>query len=403
MSEETGFDKVPERYATESGREAIDIIRDSMTDSEFISFCTANAMKYQMRLGKKGSDDAEKARWYTEMASHVEQGTPDPRSGRPRFTPYVRVGWDGRCDKGSLIRMFSGKNTIRVLDHGFVELIDVMGDDLAIEEMARTSYQQGTRPVSDTRALIRYLVANRHTSPLEGCEIKIRVKLPIFVARQFVRHRTANINELSARFSIVRDEFYSPDLSQVCYQATDNKQGRSGALPAADAAHWRDEYEAQCAAAFAQYALSVSDGEEEAQGDPGVARETARMVLPLSTYTTWIWKCDLHNMLHFLSLRMDPHAQWEIRVYANWIAEIVRKWVPLAWEAFEDYRLHAITFSRMEVEVLRRIADILTSSRPGLFVRGREENLPSQLLNLGCTRREVAAFLKKLNLKLTDG
>lgn len=403
MNDETGFDKVPERYATESGREAIDVIRDSMTDSEFISFCTANAMKYQMRLGKKGSDDAEKARWYTEMASHVEKGTPDPRSGRPGFSPYVRVGWDGRCDKGSLIRMFSGKNTIRVLDHGFVELIDVMGDDLAIEEMARTSYQQGTRPVSDTRALIRYLVANRHTSPLEGCEIKIRVKLPIFVARQFVRHRTANINELSARFSIVKDEFYSPDLSQVCYQATDNKQGRSGALPEADAARWRDEYEAQCAAAFAQYALSVSDTEEEAQGDPGVARETARMVLPLSTYTTWIWKCDLHNMLHFLSLRMDPHAQWEIRVYANWIAEIVRKWVPIAWEAFEDYRLHAVTFSRMEMEVLRRIAAVCASHEPGLLVRGREENLPSQLLNAGCTRREVAALLKKLNLKLTDG
>lgn len=298
--------------------------------------------------------------------------------------------------KEELLEKWSKEN--KVLDQGYVQLLDVMGDDRAIEEGARTSYQAGTRAVSDTRALIRYLVANRHSTPVEMCELKVRVKLPIFVERQWIRHRMSTTNELSARYSILPEEWYTPEPDQVCYQSTENKQGRAGPLPDEDAEDWISEYNFACENAFGNYQDAVQQfDQDDGKHNPGVARETARMVLPLSTYTMKIWKIDAHNLLHFLSLRMDPHAQYEIQEYANIIADIVKDWMPLLWEAFVDYRLEAVTFSRNEMVVLRTILEKWAFDNPNALHRSA---FPSLLLNAGCTKREVGAFLKKTGLVL---
>lgn len=236
----------------------------------------------------------------------------------------------------------------RVLDHGHVALVDVMGDDERIEAVARLSYGDGTRTASDRRALIRYLVRHRHTSPLEQVTITLDVKLPIFVARQLVRHRMQSLNEVSARYSVLPAEFYVPDPEQVCHQSQTNKQGRAEPLDLETAAAFREELRRGSERAFGTYDVALTHD---------VARETARIGLPLGTYTHWWTTWDLHNLLHMLQLRLDAHAQWEIRVYAEAIADIVKAWVPLAWEAFEDYRLHAATFSRQEMAVLRQIVD----------------------------------------------
>jgi len=233
---------------------------------------------------------------------------------------------------------------VQVLDHGHVRLVDVMGDDERVEQVARLSYQQGTRKVSETRSLLRYLIRHRHTSPLEQAVITLDMKMPIFVARQLVRHRTQSINELSGRYSEMPEEFYVPDQVQICYQATDNKQGRSGPLPEDEAWQLMKQMHAEASESFATYHQFL---------EVGVSRETARMVLPLSTYTQWCTTMNLHNLLHMLELRMDPHAQWECRMYAEAIAEIVKDWCPIIWEAFVDYRLEAVTFSREEVELIR--------------------------------------------------
>ncbi len=232
------------------------------------------------------------------------------------------------------------------LDHGFVRLVDYMGDDGAVVQAARVSYGRGTKKRSDDRGLIRYLMRHRHTTPLEMCEIKLHVKLPIFVARQWVRHRTANINEISARYSILDNEFYVPDAAHLAVQSVDNKQGRGGTLDAAQAAEVLELLRREGERSYAGY--------ESLLGQHGLARELARMNLPVSWYTQWYWKIDLHNLLHFLSLRIDPHAQYEIRVYAEAIAQILRAWVPVCWEAFTDYRLGAATLSRQMLEVIRR-------------------------------------------------
>lgn len=258
----------------------------------------------------------------------------------------------------------------RVLDHGFVQLLDVMGDDRAIEEAARVSYDAGgsSRRTSDTRGLIRYLMRHRHTSPFEMCELKLRVKLPIFVERQWVRHRTASLNEVSARYSVLPEEFYVPEPEQVCHQSKTNKQGR--AEPIDDPARFRDVLAGQSRAAFEDYRTAI-DGYD-------IARETARIGLPLGTYTEKVWKIDAHNLLHFLSLRLHPHAQFEIRAYAEAIAEIVKVWLPLTWEAFEDYRLGAVTFSRAEVEALRTLVTIASV---------RDEKVPAGLVEVMRMRR----------------
>jgi thymidylate synthase (FAD) len=274
---------------------------------------------------------------------------------------------------------------IPVLDHGFVRVVDYMGDDAAIVQAARVSYGRGTRKVSSDRGLINYLMRHRHTSPFEMCEIKLHVKLPIFVARQWIRHRTANVNEYSARYSILDREFYLPDSEKLALkktvaeqpalfdqlsaadataaQSTVNKQGREGALDAAAAVEVVRRMRELSNRAFTAYDQLLGEGDR-----PGVARELARIVLPLSTYTQWYWKIDLHNLLHFLALRADPHAQYEIRAYAEVIFGIVRRWVPLTAEAFENYRLRAVTLSARAREVVRRMiaGETVTQETSGL-------------------------------------
>ena len=235
---------------------------------------------------------------------------------------------------------------IGCLDHGFVRVVDYFGDDAAIVQAARVSYGAGTRKTSEDRQLIRYLMRHRHTTPFEMCEIKFHVKLPIFVARQWIRHRTANVNEISGRYSVFTDEFYTPAPSELAKQSTDNKQGRGEALSDVEAQVARETIDRASRAAYADYQSLIHDQQ--------VAREVGRAVLPVNYYTEWYWKIDLHNLLHFLALRLDPHAQYEIRVYAEAMASYVRDWVPTAWEAFEDYRLGGVSLSKQMVQVIRR-------------------------------------------------
>jgi len=267
-----------------------------------------------------------------------------------------------------------------VLDHGFVAVKDYMGDDVSILQMARMSYGKGTKGVSDDRALLRYLMRHLHTSPFEGCVIKLHVKLPIFVMRQWVRHRTASLNEYSARYSIMPDEFYLPAPEQLAEQSADNKQGRGAGLAPDQAAEVLDLLTREARQAFASYHRLLNADEDGAALDDnavGIARELARIGLPLSTYTQMYWQTNLHNLMHFLRLRLDPHAQWEIRVYAQRILEIMAAWVPLTTEAFRDYQLEAQRFSRMETALLRDMlagkAAIADAPRYGISKREAKE------------------------------
>ena len=245
-----------------------------------------------------------------------------------------------------------------LLDHGFVRVIDYMGDDAAIVQAARVSYGRGTRQVSEDRGLIRYLMRHRHTTPFEMCEIKYHVKLPIFVARQWIRHRTANVNEYSARYSILDREFYMPAPEQLAAQSADNRQGRGSVLAGEEAERVFDLLKSDAEQVYDHYEEMLNEG---ADGEPldasrtGLARELARMNLTLNYYTQWYWKIDLHNLLHFLSLRADPHAQYEIRVYADAMMETVKRWVPIAAEAFTDYRLGGTHLSAASLEVVKRM------------------------------------------------
>lgn len=234
---------------------------------------------------------------------------------------------------------------IDVLDHGFIRVIDYMGDDAAVVQAARVSYGKGTKAVREDRGLIRYLMRHRHTTPFEMCELKLHVKLPIFVARQWIRHRMASVNEASARYSVLDREFYLPRPEDLATQSRDNKQGRGEALSA--------EAAAEVLRLLEEDALRVHRTYTRLMDEHQLARELARMDLGLNTYTQWYWKIDLHNLLHFLALRMDAHAQWEIRAYADQIGALVADWVPLCWEAFRDYRLGALTLSRGELDVVR--------------------------------------------------
>lgn len=233
-----------------------------------------------------------------------------------------------------------------VLDHGMIRVIDYMGDQAAVVQMARVSYGVGTDTPSSDRSLLRYLFSHRHTSPFEGCEIKLHLKMPIFVARQHIRHRMASINEYSARYSIMTDEFYFPTLEQVKYQSTDNKQGRS------------DTVDPEAAQAVIDLLMDTSKTcyrRYEKMNEENIARELSRIGLTLNTYTEMYWKIDLHNLLHYLRLRFDKHAQYEIRVYAELMFDIVKEWVPDIAQAFVDYSLEARTFSRMEIETLGKM------------------------------------------------
>ncbi|MGG7568538.1 FAD-dependent thymidylate synthase [Rhodovulum sp. DZ06] len=241
---------------------------------------------------------------------------------------------------------------VPVLDHGFVRVVDYMGDDAAIVQAARVSYGAGTRKARDDRGLIRYLMRHWHSTPFEMCELKLHVKLPIFVARQWIRHRTANVNEYSARYSILDREFYTPAPDQLAAQAVNNRQGRGAVLEGREAEEALRMLKSEASRAFDTYETLLAEGDESRDG---LARELARAVLPASTYTQWYWKVDLHNLFHFLRLRADPHAQYEIRVYAEAMCEIVKDWVPAAYEAFEDYRLGGVQMSGAAMACLRRM------------------------------------------------
>jgi len=244
-----------------------------------------------------------------------------------------------------------------VLDHGFSRVIDYMGDDAAIVQAARVSYGRGTRKITEDRGLIRYLMRHRHTTPFEMCEIKFHIKLPIFVARQWIRHRTANVNEYSARYSILDREFYIPAPEHLAAQASNNRQGRGDVLEGEEAARVMSLLREDSERAYDHYAEMLNEGEDGAPLDAnrtGLARELARMNLSLNFYTQWYWKVDLHNLLHFLSLRADPHAQYEIRVYADAMLETVKRWVPLACEAFTDYRMGGVSLSAAGLDVVRK-------------------------------------------------
>ena len=237
-----------------------------------------------------------------------------------------------------------------VLDHGFVRVIDYMGDDAAICQAARVSYGKGTKSVSNDEGLIRYLMRHWHSTPFEMCEVKLHVKLPVFVARQWIRHRTANVNEYSARYSILDREFYIPAAEHLAAQSEVNNQGRGAALEGEEAARVLEILKGDSARCYDNYEQMIGD-----EGQSGLARELARMNLPANIYTQWYWKVDLHNLFHFLRLRADAHAQYEIRVYAEEMCKIVADWVPFAYKAFEDYRLGAVTFSAQMVETLQRM------------------------------------------------
>src|SRR5215213_9806653 len=245
-----------------------------------------------------------------------------------------------------------------VLDHGFVRVVDYMGDDAAVVQAARVSYGRGTKKVSEDRGLVNYLMRHRHTTPFEMCEIKYHVKLPIFVARQWIRHRTANVNEYSARYSILDNEFYIPSPEHLAAQSAANRQGRDQIIEGEAARRVLDLLREDSERAYAGYVELLNEDETGTPRDPswpGLARELARMNLSLNFYTQWYWKTDLHNLLHFLSLRADPHAQYEIRAYAETMLETVQRWVPLAHAAFLEYRLNAATLSASSLAVLRRM------------------------------------------------
>ncbi|HEV3175447.1 MAG TPA: FAD-dependent thymidylate synthase [Stellaceae bacterium] len=245
-----------------------------------------------------------------------------------------------------------------VLDHGFVRVIDYMGDDAAVVQAARVSYGKGTKKVSEDRGLIQYLMRHRHTTPFEMCEIKYHVKLPIFVARQWIRHRTANVNEYSARYSILDNEFYLPAPEQIAAQSKSNRQGRGDQLTQAETARVLDLLREDALRAYRDYATLLNTDEAGAVIDPdrqGLARELARMNLTLGFYTQWYWKTDLYNLLNFLSLRADVHAQYEIRAYADVMLETLERWVPLTAEAFRQYRLGGAHLSEKGLAVVKRM------------------------------------------------
>ena len=241
---------------------------------------------------------------------------------------------------------------IPVLDHGFVRVVDYMGDDAAIVQAARVSYGAGTKTARDDAGLIRYLMRHWHSTPFEMCELKLHVKLPVFVARQWIRHRTANVNEYSARYSILDREFYIPRPEHLAAQSRVNNQGRGEVLEGAEAARVLELLRRDSETAYDHYEAMLSQ-----DGQQGLARELARMNLPANVYTQWYWKVDLHNLFHFLRLRADAHAQYEIRAYAEVLCEVVKDWVPAAYAAFEDYRLNAVQISGKGMEALAADAE----------------------------------------------
>lgn len=234
----------------------------------------------------------------------------------------------------------------KILDHGFIRVIDYMGDDSAIVQAARVSYGSGTKQVREDIGLINYLLRNSHTTPFEMCEIKFHIKAPYFVARQWIRHRTANVNEYSARYSIVDQDYYLPNSDEISFQSSNNKQGRG------------EQVDEDFSDSVREIIKNTSDQQYEHYNkmlESGLAREVARIILPLNYYTEFYWKIDLHNLMHFLRLRADPHAQYEIRLYALQMIEILKLWVPYTYQAFQDYKVNSKNFSEKMIAVVKRM------------------------------------------------
>lgn len=278
-----------------------------------------------------------------------------------------------------------------VLDHGFVRVVDYLGDDAAVVQAARTSYARGTKSTQKDGGLIRYLMRHWHTTPFEMCEIKLHVKLPVFVARQWIRHRTASVNEMSARYSILDGEFYIPSPDHLAAQSQVNNQGRGTVLGEKESAAVLDILREDALRAYGSYEEMLRDDDE--QGKLGLARELARMNLPTNIYTQWYWKTDLHNLFHFLRLRADSHAQYEIRVYAEAICDIADVWVPHCFRAFQDYRLNAVQFSAQEMAALREV--LMPACPNGILGAVARKHLVEQ----GGSEREAEEFLAKLHIQ----
>jgi len=245
-----------------------------------------------------------------------------------------------------------------VLDHGFVRVIDYMGDDAAVVQAARVSYGRGTKKVSEDRGLINYLMRHRHTTPFEMCEIKYQREAADLVARQWIRHRTANVNEYSARYSILDNEFYVPRPEHLAAQSKNNRQGRDAVLAGREAERVFDILKKDSELVYEHYMEMLNEGEAGAPLDPersGLARELARMNLSLAFYTQWYWKTNLHNLMHFLSLRADAHAQYEIRVYADVMIDTLKRWTPICHDAFMEYRMGGAHLSKTGLAALKRM------------------------------------------------
>jgi len=275
---------------------------------------------------------------------------------------------------------------IPVLDHGFIRVIDYMGDDSSIVQSARVSYGKGTKKVSTDEGLIKYLMRHRHSTPFEMCEIKYHVKLPIFIARQWIRHRTANVNEYSARYSILDKEFYLPAKEQLAAQSQSNRQGRGDVLQGKQAEDVLNILKDDATRTYDNYEKLLNerfDGTKIDENKVGLARELARMNLTLNTYTQWYWKTDLLNLLNFLFLRADNHAQYEIRVYADKMLDTVKKWVPITYQAFMDYRVGAAEISSKGLKVIKSMIS-------GKKV-GQEDS--------GLSKREWNELMEKLDKK----
>jgi thymidylate synthase (FAD) len=275
---------------------------------------------------------------------------------------------------------------IPVLDHGFIRVIDYMGDDNSIVQSARVSYGKGTKKVSTDEGLIKYLMRHRHSTPFEMCEIKYHIKLPIFIARQWIRHRTANVNEYSARYSILDKEFYLPAKDQLAAQSQSNRQGRGDVLQGKQAEDVLNILKDDATRTYDNYEKLLNerfDGTKIDENKVGLARELARMNLTLNTYTQWYWKTDLLNLLNFLSLRADNHAQYEIRVYADKMLDTVKRWVPITYQAFMDYRVGAAEISSKGLSVIKSMIS-------GKKV-GQEDS--------GLSKREWNELMEKLDRK----
>ena len=273
-----------------------------------------------------------------------------------------------------------------VLDHGFVALVDYMGTDECVERAARVSYGYGTRKRNVTRGLLRYLRRHLHTTPSEMVELKFHCCMPMFVARQWIRHRTANVNEYSGRYSLIPMLFYTPSPEQLQTQSQANNQGRSG-QPVSERVY----------AEAVQHWQGIRDSSQKAYEwltQEDVARELARIDLPLSTYTQWYWKIDLHNLMHFLRLRVEPHAQWEIREYGRLMAAMLKRIAPISYEAWIDYDVCGARLSRRELDALRRL--VATAPDGGIQARGDAKLAQDGLIELGLSPREVRELLEKL-------